>query len=220
MRQTALLLLIFLVSSCTKTVTEFTVKTKFTGKERVVVLAPEVSEKIKDKYVVEALSGSITANLGKRGFSYMIFWKDLPPVYGNFFPRLYSASRSIFKKDTNNIEKSVDGETHKDEFVTNLDLLGKRASEVLEKKGFAGWSPRYFLVSGIIHTGNTFSGSLKLHVYGVMIDRVSRNVVWGYSFDTRSGNNSDRLTHTAIEAGKVLANELLTWMNKSTSSKK
>lgn len=211
-----LIVFLLITAGCTKTVTEFTVKTSFKTGERILVLKPEISGKAYYKSAEEALSGSVTANLGNLGFNYLVVWDAMPPVYGKFFNRIHELSRDIFSTATNNIEKAGDKKDYKDEFIANLDLLGTRFNDALKKKQFGEWTPQYILVTGIVYKGSTFSGSLKLWVYGVLIDRVSRNVVWGHAFDTRCGANQERMTVAAINSGKILAVELTNWVKKST----
>ncbi len=211
----SLLLLLVLLSqgvACTKTVTVFSTKTTFAPKEKFLVLEPQVFQGKYQKVLRESLLGTITSELGPRGFSYMVAWHKMPELYGQFTPTLYKATKLVFLHRSNSIEAANKGKAYTEALIVNLNLLGSRFSEAMDSLKMDSFKPKYLFVAGLERHGRTFSGNLKLTLYGALIDTVERSVVWGMSFDFSSGDNANLMVTQSIKAARKLLKEFKEWI--------
>jgi len=199
---------------CTKTITVFSSKTAFKAGEKFLVLKPQVRIADKKGSVEQAILGTIITDLGKRGFSYRVAWDKMPLQYKEFFPNVYSAVKKVFSQKSNSLEPVVKEESWGEELIANLNLLGKNYKGAMVARKMDGLSPRFIFISGLEKSGTTFSGKLKLNIYGALVDSTDKSVVWGMSFSFTSALSEHHLVIASIRAAREMIQEMATWLSK------
>ena len=215
MKFKALILGLVVLTSCTKTITVFSSKTKFAKKERFLVLKPQVALTKFEAAASKAMLGTFVSELGSRGYSHKVAWSKMSEVYKGFTAHLYAATKKVYQHKSNSVEEVVKEESWGENLMVNLTLLGKNWSEAMVKQKMDPFSPRYVFVSGLEKVGETFTGNLKLIIYGALIDTREKSVVWGMSFNFKSPATSHDLAIKAIVAGREMMKEFHTWLQKS-----
>ncbi|MBU1238771.1 hypothetical protein KKF84_16870 [Myxococcota bacterium] len=214
MRILSSLFFLLISMGCTKTITVFSSKTTFKAGEKILVLKPQVSVADKKGSVERAILNTVITDLGKRGYSYGVAWDKMPMQYQAFFPRVYQAARKVFAQKSNSLEPVVKEESWGEAFIANLNLLGKNYRGAMVARKMDGFAPRFIFISGLEKAGTTFSGKLKLNIYGALIDSTDRSVVWGMSFSFTSALSEHHLVIASIRAAREMIQEMATWLSK------